>query len=216
MKTYLSIVILYLLSFLTPCAFASAQTRQDSIQVAYDKISNLENRLNLQDAQIAKLLQQVDEVTRQNLALKKNLNLSPTIATAKAKDIKTGEIEIMEFRIVEVTGDSTTVHMTMIADNISNESKDLKFFTNQVIDDKGHGYENSLTKERFRMKIEGQSEDLFKNLVTYPVNAPYTIDIYLYEVDPDTQYIKYMTFDVAEGARHYSFSFENLPIKWIH
>lgn len=192
----------------------NAQSMQDSIQEAYNRILNLENSITLQDSQIAKLLQQVDEVTRQNLALKKNLNLSPTVATAKAKDIKTGEIEIMEFRIVEVTGDSTTVHMTMIADNISNENKDLKFFTNQVIDDKGHGYENSLDKERFRMKIEGQSEDLFKNLVTYPVNAPYTIDIYLYDVESDIQYIKYMTFDVAEGARHFSFTFENLPIKW--
>lgn len=112
-----------LLIALASVALADAQTPSDSIKEAYNKISNLENRITLQDSKINKLLQQVDEVTRQNLALKKNLNLSPTVATAKAGDI-------MEYRIVEVTGDpeTNTVHMVMIADNISGQDKSLMYW----------------------------------------------------------------------------------------
>ncbi len=129
---------------------ANAQTQADSIKEAYSKLHNLENRLTLQDARISELLKQVDEVTKQNLALKKNLNLSPTIATAKAG-------EIMEYKIVEITGDTATntVHMVMISDNISGGEKMLHYKESEIIDDQGHGYDNTLSKTRSVYKIEG-------------------------------------------------------------
>lgn len=188
---------------------ANAQTQADSIKEAYSKLHNLENRITLQDAQIAKLLQQVDAVTKQNLALKKNLNLSPTIATAKAGDI-------MEYRIIEVTGDTATntVHMVMIADNISGEEKLLRYNQPQIIDEKGHGYENSLMNERCFFKIEGETGQLLGSSIQHQPNAPYTIDVYIKDCNPDVQYIKYLGFDISDVSKHHLLVFENLPIKW--
>lgn len=68
--------LLFLLLALVLFIPVSAQTSSDSIKEAYSKIKLLEDRLTLQDTRIAKLMQQVDEVTRQNLSLKKNLNLT--------------------------------------------------------------------------------------------------------------------------------------------
>ena len=59
----------------------------------------------------------------------------------------------MEYRITDVTGDSTTVHMTIITDNISDKDRVSMMHTYQIIDAQGHGYENSLTKDKFKMSI---------------------------------------------------------------
>ena len=187
----------------------NAQTPTDSIKIAYNKISDLENRITLQDTRIAQLLQQVDEVTRQNLALKKNLNLSPTIATAKAGDI-------MEYRIIGVTGDpeTNTVHMVMIADDISGEDKTIRYPYHQAVDDQGHGYENSLINQKFIMKVEGVSDQLVGHMLHHHPNAPYTIDIYLNDCTPDVQYIKYFSMEITDGPKHHTAVFENIPIKW--
>ncbi len=187
----------------------NAQTQSDSIKEAYNKIHDLESRVTLQDNRISKLLQQVDEVTKQNLALKKNLNLTPTVATAKAGDI-------MEYRIIEATGDpeTNTVHMVMIADNISGIDKSIRYPYYQVVDDQGHGYENSLTNQRFIMKVEGESNQLVGHDLQHHPNAPYTIDIYLNDCTPDTQYVKYFSMEITDGPKHHTAVFENLPIKW--
>lgn len=205
--------LLFLLLALVLFIPVSAQTSSDSIKEAYSKIKLLEDRLTLQDTRIAKLMQQVDEVTRQNLSLKKNLNLTPTISRAKAG-------EVMEYRIIEVTGDSitNTVHMTIIADNISLGDASILYDYYQLVDDKGRGYDNSFTKDRFVLKVVGEyeSESLMKHFLNHHPKAPYTIDAYIYEITPEVQYIKYLWFKIydATNSKHYEFYFENLPIKW--
>ena len=198
----LTFILLALISSLV----VNAQTQSDSIKEAYNKISDLENRITLQDTRINKLLQQVDEVTKQNLALKKNLNLTPTVATAKAGDI-------MEYKVIEVKGNpqNKEVHLVIVSDNISGEDKKISYFNIEIIDDLGHGHTYD---DMFSMKVEGEREKLFKSYLFHHVNAPYTIDLYLYDVNPDIQYIKYLALDVVDGAKHYPVVFENLPIKW--
>lgn len=205
--------LLLLLSLIAVIS-VNAQSSSDSIKEAYSKINLLENRLAVQDTRIAKLMQQVDEVTKQNLSLKKNLKLTPTISRAKAG-------EIMEYRIIEVTGDSTTntVHMTMIADNIGHGDKEMEFASFQLIDEHGHGYENSLKNERFVLRIEGEenNKNVLRTLINYHPNAPYTIDAYIYDINTEVKYIKYLSFKVADSTivNSYKISFENLPIKWV-
>ncbi len=195
-----------ILVFLCLCFAATAQTQADSIQEAFSKLQNLENRITLQDAQIAILLQQVDEVTKQNLALKKNLNLTPTIASAKAGTL-------MEYKIVEVTGNPETkeVHLVIVADNISGEDKRISYFNIEIIDDAGHGHTQD---NLFSLKVIGENDKLYKSYLDHHVNAPYTIDLFLYDCNPDIQYIKYLSLDLVEGIKHYPAVFENLPIKW--
>ena len=200
------IILLFTLGF----SWSSyAQTRQDSIQEVYNKISSLENRISNQDSRIAQLLQQVNEVTKQNLALKQNLNLSPTIATAKAGDI-------MEYRIIEVTGDpeNNIVHMVMIADDISGTDKDIHYSYFQTVDDKGHGYENTLMNQRCVLKVEGVTDQLISKMLQHHPNVPYTIDVYLNDCTPDIQCIKYFSMDISDGPKRHKAIFENLPIKW--
>lgn len=185
---------------------AHAQTQSDSIKETYTKIHNLENRISLQDSRITKLIQQVDEVTKQNLALKKNLNLTPTIATAKAGDI-------MEYRIIEVTGDTATneVHLVITSDNIGKEEKEIRYYSFKAIDEIGHGYNNH---GKSRLKVKDVSNDLVMNRLTHYPNAPYTLDLYFYSYDPESMYIKLLELIVIDGRESYSVIFENLPIKW--
>ena len=61
----------------------SAMAQTDSLKEAYFRIKILEQTIQEQNNNINKLSADVNEVIKQNLALKKNLNLSPTIAKSK-------------------------------------------------------------------------------------------------------------------------------------
>lgn len=193
----------------TCVVIANAQSASGSVN---SKIEEIEGRLALQEEKIAKLASQVEDVTKQNLALKQNLNLLPTVASCKAGDV--------EYRIVEIAGDPTakTAHITMIADNKSDSDREIIYKKEfQIVDDKGHAIENSSSKQRFALLIEGRSKELLGWTVAHHPDAPYTIDAYIYDCDPSIQYIKYLDFNVYDSSvtrKNYTVAFKNLPIKW--
>ncbi len=98
--------------------------------------------------------------------------------------------------------------------NISGEEKFLRYGNYEIIDDQGHGFENTLSETRSIFKIEGVIGQLLGHSINHQPNAPYTIDIYLNGCNPDIQYIKYIGLDITDGPKHNPIKFENLPIKW--
>lgn len=185
----------------------SVMAQTDSISEAYSRIKLLEQQLQQQNSQISKLSADVNEVLKQNLALKKNLNLQPTRAKAKAGDS-------MEYRIIEVKGDPITkdVHVIMTADNIGTMDKDLMYWLTEIIDETGNAYNND---GRCEIKIDGIADNVKrKYVVKHHPNAPYTIDTLIKGYNPNAQYIKYLNFDITDNSKHIFATFENLPIKW--
>lgn len=184
----------------------SAMAQTDSLSEAYSRIKLLEQQIQQQNTQISKLSADVNEVLKQNLALKKNLNLQPTIAKSKVGDF-------MEYRVLEVLGNPQNgeVHVVISADNIGNMDKQLHYRGNQIIDETGKGYDDS---DRYSMSVEGVRDNLTRSYLDHHPNAPYTINLYIKGYDRNAQYIKYLSMEVLDGSKHLYAIFENLPIKW--
>ncbi|WP_286145115.1 hypothetical protein [Bacteroides caecimuris] len=195
-----------LLTLMSVALAMSAMAQTDSLKEAYFRIKILEQTIQEQNNNINKLSADVNEVIKQNLALKKNLNLSPTIAKSK---LDNG----LEFRILEVTGDreSNNVNIVISANNLSNADIQSFIWTSETIDELGSGYND---KDRCVMSIDGVSDNLYKFPLPLHPNAPYTINYRIKRYNPESQYIKHLSFDVLIGSKHNPIVFENLPIKW--
>lgn len=189
---------------------ANAQSHSDSIKDAYSKIQLLESRWLLQDARIAQLSEKVDEVVSQNLALKKNLNLSPTIAT--------DNVGGCDYKILKVEGDTATnvVHILMVVENISDADRRMLYNGFEIIDELGNSYPNSVLEEKVKMFIGGGKENLIKHMYIHRLEVPLKIDVYIKTDGTDMQYVKYFQLSMFEpdDKTHISVVFKNLPIKW--
>lgn len=195
--------LLLLVLFIT--TIAKAQT--DNLSEVLSRLQQLEETVKQQSLQIDKLTSDVNEVTKQNLALKQNLNLLPTIATAKAGDV-------MEYRVLEVTGDpdSKEVHLVISANVIGDSDKRISYFDAEIMDELGNGYDKRANRS---MEVNGSRDDLFHNYLDHHPNAPYTIDLRIHNYAPNAQYVKYLSLDVVDNTKHHNAVFQNLPIKWI-
>lgn len=196
------IISCFVLLFAT--TIANAQT--DSISKLYNRLSQLEDLVNRQALQINKLTSDVSEVTKQNLALKKNLNLRPTLAQYK-------EDNLMDYRVVEVSGNSKTgeVNIIITAENIGTEDLELLASRIQIVDELGNGYDET---NKNSIIISGASDNLKGLAVNFHPKTPYRINLNLFEVSPDVQYIKYLEIKFFNVRHSHKIYFENLPIKW--
>lgn len=180
----------------------SAMAQSDSLAQAYSRIKSLEDKLEHQNSQINKLSTDVNEVLKQNLALKKNLNLQPTIATAKSGGI--------EYSVVELTGDPTSNVVTgiMMVENNGLKEETITYVKPVIVDENGVKYNNF---DSFKANFDGDQSSLLNNLISYPTKVPMKIIITINGVSPETKYIKY--FELVQRVGDNAV-FQNLPIKW--
>lgn len=172
-----------------------------------DTIAEAIKRIEKIEQQLSSLNATVQEVTAQNLALKKNLNLKPTIAKAKLKDV--------EFRVIEVTGDPLTkeVHLVITANNGTDTDIEMQCKGLEIIDELGHGYNDDTRKT---VKIEGVTDSFIFTIINYRINTPLTIDVYIKNYNPEAQYIKHMALKAfGSSLAGDEATFQNLPIKWV-
>lgn len=156
---------------------------------------------------IAKLSSDVAEVLKQNLALKKNLNLDSTIAVSKPGNG-------MEYRIHEVTGNKTTgeVRIIMTSNNIGDKDLKFSYMDKEIIDELGNGYNGF---DRSVLKLNGVSDNLYSFPLKNHVDTPYTIEMTIKKFNQEAQYIKYLSLQIMGDIRSQYAVFENLPIKWV-
>lgn len=184
--------------------------QSDSVNLAFSRIESLESTVNSQAKQLNKLSSDLNEVLKQNLALKQNLHLKPTIAKAIAADI-------LEYRVLEVTGDKSTneVHVVLSVNNIGDMDKKVVYLQkdNEIIDEQGHGY---IEDNRYNLKMNGITDNLIYKRITHHPNTPLTIDLNIKRYNPECQYIKYLELVIQrdEDLKSYDIVFQNLPIKW--
>lgn len=180
----------------------SAMAQTDSLSEAYSRIKTLEDKVQQQNTQISKLSSDVNEVLKQNLALKKNLNLQPTIATAKSGGV--------EYRIVELTGDpiNNVVTGVMMVENNGLKEETVTYVKPVIVDENGVKYNNF---DSFKAHFDGDQSSLLNNLISYPTKVPMKVVIMINGVSPETKYIKY--FELVQRVGDNAV-FQNLPIKW--
>ncbi|MBD5280374.1 MAG: SlyX family protein [Bacteroides sp.] len=196
--------IIALIAMLPATGFA--QTEADKVN---ERLEKIESKLLQQESTINSLRQEIEAVTKQNLALKQNLNLKPTIA----KSVEDG---VMDFRVIEVNGNPETgdVDIILTANNLGIEDKSWGISKLQTIDELGTGYDSP---EQFAISV---GDDEAKNIYSsgeynYHPNAPYKIKIKIKKFNPEAQYIKYLNMRMRHSLSNIEGVFENLPIKWV-
>lgn len=186
-----------------------AWAQSDSLKNAVSRIEALEKLAAQQAAQINQLTSKVEEVTAQNLALKKKLNLTPVVPKAK--------IDNMDYRVLEVKGDPITknVHVVISAENTGDVDYDA-FFNHgpnfEIIDDLGSGYNNN---ELHHASIEGITKELISKTINFHPKTPLIINLDIKPFKTDASYIKFLQMDYHIEGNWKKVIFENLPIKWV-
>lgn len=194
--------IIALIAMLPASGFA--QTEADKVN---ERLEKIESKLLQQESTINSLRQEIEAVTKQNLALKQNLNLTPTIAKAKMG-------ENMEFRVLEVTGDPDSKDVKVVISGLNNgvADKDTHFIEVSTVDELGNGYDDD---GRVVISIPGVEENLIKHSAKFHSNSPYTMNMTIKKYNPEAQYIKHLDITLLDGIKHVPVTFENLPIKWV-
>lgn len=202
MKQILTII---LATIIAVAGYAQSET----LEQALTRITNLEATVNSQSQQLAKISSDLDAVLAQNLALKKNLKLTPTIAKAKL-----GEDKDVEYRIVEVKGDPSTneIDIVMTAENLGNVDEKFSISEFEVIDELGNVYNDY---NRCSLNVDGINDNLlFKTSLTYHPNAPLTMMFKITGYNPESKYIKYLRLTEGILSSKTHAVFQNLPINW--
>lgn len=191
------------------CGMISGTAVAQSETSIEDRVAKLEAQLAQQNATIANLQSEVQSVVKQNLALKKNLMLTPPKAVCKPT-------ENLEYRLIEATGNKKTgdVFITVSAEN--NATKDAYMQYNNVIlvDETGTSYQRRLNEEKVSGKLRGLKESLFYSSFDFYPNTPVMMDFVVSEFNPDANFIKH--FQLEPAFSHLGVvTFDNIPIKWV-
>lgn len=195
-----------MLSVVLTAGMAVAQS--ETVESLAEKVTALENKINNQATLLNQLQASVDEVTKQNLALKNAVKLTPTKAKAKLG-------QNIEFRIIELTGDKSTgtLNIVMTAEDLSGMNSKVFFTSNpEAIDELGNKYVNGSFGHIITGTIRGSSQsNIFPRIIELKSDSPYILDIKIKNYNKNAQYLKY--FEIS-GEKE-SIIFKNLPIKWV-
>lgn len=177
--------------------WSMASYAQDTCLV--NKVAELEGQVSGIQQMIFRLQSKVDEVTRQNLALKQALHLQPTIAEATT--------EGLNVRLIEASGDSITGDITFRFSVTNTTDKDI-FYSGRVFDivnENGYALKESEIKKSI-MANQPFSEARFIYPDT-PVEMMFTVNL-----ADKSQYAKIINIGSLGG--HHNTRFTNIPIKW--
>lgn len=192
-------------------SLASSVSSLQKKQVASEqRISELVASLQSAANEIAALRAEVQEVTRQNLALKKNLKLQPTIAEVSADGI--------DYRIVSVTGnrEEGKVYMELLMENQGEKDQHTSYWGLEIYDETGRSY----TGDDQNAVVKGEEKDWephphcfahTNGSIELPAKTPVNVHIWLENVEPEMQYVKHLK--IARNGSE-PITFKNLPVKW--
>ena len=177
--------------------WSMASYAQDSCLV--NKVSELEGQVSGIQQMIFRLQSKVDEVTRQNLALKQALHLQPTIAEATT--------EGLNVRLIEASGDSITGDITFRFSVTNTTDKDILYSGRvfDIVNENGYALKDSEIKKSI-IANHPFSEARFIYPDT-PVEMMFTVNM-----ADKSQYAKII--NIGSIAGHHNTRFTNIPIKW--
>lgn len=195
----LMLLLMMAISFIA--IYAQAPTCEERMDQFQQAIETTNAKVKTLEQTIATLQTQVEEVTRQNLALKQAIKLTPTIAeyTSPAG---------INHRLISAVGNSDTGVLVLKFSLMNTTRKDIntKFFHVPVIvTEKGTILNNKMIKD---IKF-GNSESSYPTL---SYDAPIEVTV-TYLTDPDFEYAKTIEYEILNDSNS-KVMFKNIPIKW--
>lgn len=186
--------LLLILTLLCSWMAGASQEPEKSIE---ERMTDLENI-------VTSLQTRIDEVTRQNLALKHAISLTPTMAEYTAEN---GVI----YRLLKATGNNETGEFELIISVLNPTSEDLNVcYINgpEMVDETGYAY----------LYFKDQTEaTIARNGVcsktTLMPDAPVEM-VLKFKVAHRPQYIKAFKYRNMHDFYKCTFRFANIPIKW--
>lgn len=177
---------------------AAAQTNEE----LDTKITNLETRLTTMQSSLADMQRKVDEVTKQNLALKSALHLQPTIAEQNANGIV--------YKLIEAKGDSVNskIVLTFSVNNNTDNDINVQFENIEVIDELG----NMCSSIHNRQMETFLGRSSCHSITTLYPDTPVKMKLEIPISEEMPQYVKLL--DGKLFKKQYSFRMSNIPIKW--
>lgn len=191
-------IIATMLSLLIVTTSANADVN-DEIK---NEISDLKNKISLQNDRINSLDSKINEVSKQNLALKENLRLKPTIAEAKS------EASVL-YKLIEAKGNVTDslINLVIIVENLSETDEQLGYLKIPTFTD-----ENGIIHESNQCMFTLGGIKMHQGSWTAIPNVPLRMEIGFDKINPNIQYVKLLRCSVGIGVN--SFRMFNIPIKW--
>lgn len=191
------------------CGMISGIAEAQSEEPIEDRLTKLETQLAQQNTTIANLRSEVQEVVAQNLALKKNLKLTPPKAVCKPT-------ENLEYRLIEVTGNRNTgdVSLTISVENQGTKDTYLQYNSGTVVDETGTSYQRRMGGRNITAYPRGLKENLFHTSFDIYPNTPILLDLVISDFNPEANFIKHLQLE-PPFSHMGVVTFDNIPIKWV-
>lgn len=187
--------LLLILTLLCSWMVGASQEPEKSIE---ERMTDLENI-------VTSLQTRIDEVTRQNLALKHAISLTPTMAEYTAEN---GVI----YRLLEAKGNRAKGEFELVISALNPTKKDITVgydYGPQMVDETGYAY--VINTDQISAKIANRN--ISSSGTTLMPDAPVEM-VLRYSVNHEPQYIKYLKLGGSFLYSGSTFRFANIPIKW--
>lgn len=119
MKKVILSSIVFAVSLMAHAQSTNPEVEQKIAQMG-NAIDSLKSTVTAMQTSMSAMQAKVDEVTKQNLALKQAISLQPTIAEVKTEDG-------LDFRLLEAKGDIKTGEVTFVISVANTTKRDIKF-----------------------------------------------------------------------------------------
>lgn len=167
-----------------------------------EKMSALEAKISTMEHAIAAMQTKVDEVTRQNLALKQAISLEPTIAEMKTDDG-------LDYRLIKAVGNRQTGRIALSISVMNTTKRDINLQFEpmpNIVDEQGNSYND------YKLFAESKiANNHFSSITQLLPDAPVNFEL-TFVADTEPQYIKVLHLESYNKA--HSMRFTNIPIKW--
>lgn len=181
----------------------SASAQNDSLQIAYSRIADLEQTITNQNNTINKLSSDVQSVLKMNTDLKNTLEIGRPKYKGNSGD--------MEYKVSSVNGnpDKNEVQVVIYAKNVGAKEISVDHLNPLIVDEKGVSHDKY---GDFQMSMSGNDKQIANANIEYPAGVPFQILLTITGIKPETHFLNYIKLRQRFGD---DVEFKNLTINWI-
>lgn len=202
MKKVILSSIVFAVSLMAHAQSTNPEVEQKIAQMG-NAIDSLKSTVTAMQTSMSAMQAKVDEVTKQNLALKQAISLQPTIA----EDTSSFGIN---YRLIEAKGNRKSGEITFIISAVNTGKQDQRLTYNEpvIVDESGYQYKDYKDWKEYKIG----NEYLTSGTTLYP-DTPVQI-ILTCVTNSEPQYAKIINIAPYETFKKDGFRFTNIPIKW--
>ncbi len=200
MKKVILSSIVFAVSLMAHAQSTNPEVEQKIAQMG-NAVDSLKSTVTAMQTAMANMQVKVDEVTKQNLALKQAISLQPTIAEATSN-------RNINYRLIEAKGNRTTGEITFVVSVLSTGriEQSITLEPPVFIDEQGETHRDTKYASTLGDNSLAVATTLFPDT---PVKL-----ILKTQADNEPQFIKTLDLRPGQNLNIDGFRFTNIPIKW--